>query len=118
MRKSMAVLLTACIVIGALGSSRAVHAQETTPLGITAGVEFWKTTLVEQLTRLGDQIQVPVYPSRVDQNPVDICLAAREEARAQGRDTLIIDTAGRLHIDEKLMDELRRIREAIAPSCA
>ncbi|HPV99285.1 MAG TPA: hypothetical protein PLZ78_15740 [Spirochaetota bacterium] len=41
MRKSMAVLLSACIIIGALGSSRAVHAQEASPLGLTAGVEFW-----------------------------------------------------------------------------
>ena len=71
---------------------------------------------IEQLTRLAEQIQVPVYPSRTDQDPVDICLKAREEARSQGRDTLIIDTAGRLHVDDALMSELHRIRTALEPS--
>jgi signal recognition particle subunit SRP54 len=78
--------------------------------------DVYRPAAIEQLTRLGDQIQVPVYPSRLNQDPVDICVAAREQALALGRDTLLIDTAGRLHIDEDLMGELGRIRKAIEPS--
>jgi signal recognition particle subunit SRP54 len=78
--------------------------------------DVYRPAAIDQLTQLAGKIQMPVYPSRVDQDPVDICIQAREEARSQGRDTLIIDTAGRLHIDDELMDELRRIRTTIEPS--
>ena len=78
--------------------------------------DVYRPAAIDQLTQLAGKIQVPVYPSRVDQDPVDICIQAREEARSQGRDTLIIDTAGRLHIDDELMDELQRIRTTIEPS--
>ena len=54
MRKSMAVLLSACIIIGALGSSRAVHAQEASPLGLTAGVV--RTTTEDGLLRAGNGV--------------------------------------------------------------
>lgn len=111
------------VLIGLQGSGKtttaaklAVWLRTTKRLPYLVPADVYRPAAIEQLTRLGEQIQVPVYPSRVDQNPVDICLAAREEARAQGRDTLIIDTAGRLHIDEELMDELGRIRKAIEPS--
>ena len=111
------------VLIGLQGSGKtttaaklAVWLRTAKRLPYLVPADVYRPAAIEQLTQLGDQIQVPVYPSRVDQNPVDICLAAREEARAQGRDTLIIDTAGRLHIDEELMEELRRIREAIEPS--
>jgi len=79
-------------------------------------VDVYRPAAIEQLTRLAEQIKVPVYPSRTDQNPVDICLKARDEAARQGRDVLIIDTAGRLHVDDELMDELSRIRKAMDPS--
>jgi len=78
--------------------------------------DVYRPAAIDQLTRLAEQVQVPVYPSRVDQDPVNICVQAREEARSQGRDTLIIDTAGRLHIDDDLMGELHRIRTTIEPS--
>jgi len=71
---------------------------------------------IEQLTRLAEQIQVPVYPSRTEEDPLDICKRARDEAARQGRDVLVIDTAGRLHINEELMDELGRIHRAMGPS--
>jgi signal recognition particle subunit SRP54 len=78
--------------------------------------DVYRPAAIDQLTQLAKKIQVPVYPSRVDQDPVDICIQAREEARSQGRDTLVIDTAGRLHVDDELMDELGRIRTTIEPS--
>ncbi len=79
-------------------------------------VDVYRPAAIEQLTRLAEQIKVPIYPSRTDENPVDICLRAREDAARQGRDVIIIDTAGRLHVDDDMMDELSRIRKAVEPS--
>jgi signal recognition particle subunit SRP54 len=78
--------------------------------------DVYRPAAIEQLTRLAEQIRVPVYPSRADEDPVDICQRAREEAARQGRDVLVIDTAGRLHIDDELMDELGRINKVMDPS--
>jgi len=70
---------------------------------------------IDQLTTLGAQIDVPVHPSRPDVDPVEIARAALAAARAQGHDTVILDTAGRLHIDDALMAELGRMRGATSP---
>ncbi len=78
--------------------------------------DVYRPAAIDQLTQLGNKIKVPVHPSRTDQDPVNICLQAREEAIKLGCDTLIIDTAGRLHIDDELMDELHKIRTTIKPS--
>jgi signal recognition particle subunit SRP54 len=77
--------------------------------------DVYRPAAIEQLVSLGRQIGVPVHPSRQDQDPVEICLEARKDCLAQGRDTLIVDTAGRLHIDDDLMNELQRIRKALEP---
>ncbi|MEW6440311.1 MAG: signal recognition particle protein [bacterium] len=84
------------------------------PLLVPADV--YRPAAIDQLTRLAEQVGVPVFPSRTDQDPVAICREARQQAAAQGRDTLIVDTAGRLHVDDALMQELRRIREAMDPA--
>ncbi len=65
---------------------------------------------------MGEQIDAPVYPSTSDQNPVDICRAAYQKASSDNFDTLIIDTAGRLHVDQVLMDELANIKSAVEPA--
>ncbi len=78
--------------------------------------DVYRPAAIDQLTQLAKKIKTPVHPSRTDQDPVDICIEAREEAAKLGCDTLIIDTAGRLHIDDDLMDELHRIRTTIKPS--
>jgi signal recognition particle subunit SRP54 len=70
---------------------------------------------VEQLTTLAEQIQVPIHRGEFGGDPVATARAAVEAARAQGRNTLIVDTAGRLQIDAPLMDELRRIKTALDP---
>ena len=77
--------------------------------------DVYRPAAIEQLQKLGEQIKVPVYPSKPDQNPVEICLQAVNEARQKGYDTVIIDTAGRLHIDEKMMEELKQIKARIVP---
>ncbi|MBA4367942.1 MAG: signal recognition particle protein [Desulfobacterium sp.] len=78
--------------------------------------DVYRPAAIEQLTKLGEQLSIPVFPSTTDMNPVDICHHATNAARLAGCDTLILDTAGRLHIDEKLMDELGRIKETTSPS--
>lgn len=78
--------------------------------------DIYRPAAIDQLQKLGGEIGIPVYPSETRQDPVEICLAAREEARRQGCDVLLVDTAGRLHVDEALMEELVRVRDRMTPS--
>jgi signal recognition particle subunit SRP54 len=78
--------------------------------------DIYRPAAIEQLTKLGDQLSVPVFPSNPEIDPVKICQEARTTAHRELCDTLIIDTAGRLHIDEELMTELCRIKDAVKPS--
>ncbi|MBW2477363.1 MAG: signal recognition particle protein [Deltaproteobacteria bacterium] len=87
--------------------------EKRNPLLVPADV--YRPAAIEQLKTLGRQLDVAVFDSQADQKPVDICLLAQEFADRQGYDTLIIDTAGRLHIDDHLMKELECIRDALDP---
>jgi signal recognition particle subunit SRP54 len=78
--------------------------------------DVYRPAAIDQLAKLGQQLSVPVYPSRTDMDPVAICQEARVAAHRAGADTLLIDTAGRLHVDAELMAELVRIREALRPA--
>jgi signal recognition particle subunit SRP54 len=89
------------------------HEKHRRPYLVPADV--YRPAAIEQLTTLASQIDTPVHPSRADMDPVDIARDALAAARAAGHDTLILDTAGRLHIDDDLMAELSRIRTAITP---
>jgi signal recognition particle subunit SRP54 len=76
--------------------------------------DLQRPAAIDQLEQLGRQIQVPVY--RADtQNAVEAASSGVERAAADGLDTVIVDTAGRLHVDEELMDELVRVRDAVKP---
>lgn len=77
--------------------------------------DVYRPAAIDQLTTLAKQINVPVFPSRVDQKPEEILTAAREWARENMIEVLILDTAGRLQIDEDLMGELGRLRTLWAP---
>jgi len=81
------------------------------PLLVPADV--YRPAAIEQLKVLGDQVGVPVFASTTDQDPVDIARRAVAEAQRGDRDTVIIDTAGRLHVDDALMTELRNIAAAV-----
>ncbi len=87
--------------------------QKRNPLLVPADV--YRPAAIEQLKTLGRQLDIPVFASRSDQDPVQICLEARRFAELNGYDTLLLDTAGRLHIDAELMQELVRIKEALTP---
>jgi len=78
--------------------------------------DVYRPAAIDQLQKLGEQLDIPVFASSVDMDPVQICREATALAHRQGCDTLLLDTAGRLHVDEELMDELRRIKEAVKPA--
>ncbi len=78
--------------------------------------DVYRPAAIDQLKKVGAQLNIPVFDSTVDMDPVDICKNARVAAQQQGCDTLILDTAGRLHVDEDLMGELVRIKKAVKPS--
>ena len=78
--------------------------------------DVYRPAAIEQLKKLGEQLSVPVFQSTSQMNPVEICRQARIEAQKEGCDLLLLDTAGRLHIDETLMDELSQIKNAVMPS--
>jgi signal recognition particle subunit SRP54 len=78
--------------------------------------DVYRPAAIDQLCKLGDQLSVPVFPSTTEMDPVEICRQARIGCHRDGGDTLLIDTAGRLHIDETLMDELKRIKAAVKPA--
>ncbi len=84
------------------------------PLLVAADV--YRPAAIKQLQILGEQVDVTVFSMGTDSPPVDICQAAVKYALTHGNNFLIIDTAGRLHIDEELMKELREIKEAVAPT--
>ncbi|OWZ84212.1 signal recognition particle protein [Natranaerobius trueperi] len=70
---------------------------------------------IKQLHVLGDQIEVPVFSMGDKQHPADIAKGAIEHAKKNQRDVVIVDTAGRLHVDEDLMTELKQVEEKISP---
>lgn len=88
--------------------------QKRNPYLVPADV--YRPAAIDQLKTIGKQIGVPVFDSNTEQNPVDIAKLALEEARLRGHDVMILDTAGRLQIDEKLMQELHDIKNAIQPT--
>jgi len=84
------------------------------PLLVAA--DIYRPAAITQLQVLGSSINVPVFDMGTNVNPVKICQSAIEHARKNGNDPVIIDTAGRLHIDEQLMNEMREIKRQIKPT--
>jgi len=87
--------------------------EKRSPLLVPA--DIYRPAAIEQLKTLGRQLGIPVFDTQPGVDPVRICEEARRYAELNGYDTLILDTAGRLHIDEELMGELVRIKESLAP---
>lgn len=77
--------------------------------------DVYRPAAIEQLKVLGEQIGVPVYSEIGNNDPVKIALNALKEARATGKDVVIVDTAGRLAIDEQMMNEIEAIKKVIDP---
>ena len=92
--------------------ARLLAKQKRSPALVACDV--YRPAAIQQLQTLGKSLQVPVY-ERGTGDPVEIAAWGVEQAKAQGRDVVIVDTAGRLHIDDEMMDELVRIKKAVKP---
>jgi signal recognition particle subunit SRP54 len=77
--------------------------------------DLQRPAAIDQLHVLGEQLEIPVYSDRTNKDPVAVANAAVREAKKLGADVVILDTAGRLHIDEELMQQLERIDRQVAP---
>ena len=78
--------------------------------------DVYRPAAIEQLKVIGEQVEVPVYSEPDSKNPVQIAQNAIKEAKAKGYDLVIVDTAGRLAIDEQMMNEIAAIKEGIHPN--
>ncbi len=79
-------------------------------------VDVYRPAAIDQLQKLAAEISTPVFQSTTEMDPVQICREAKGAASLEGCDTLILDTAGRLHVDEELMAELVNIKNTLQPS--
>ncbi len=82
---------------------------------LLVATDVYRPAAIDQLITLGQQIEVPVFEMGADADPVEIARQGIERAKAEGVDTVIIDTAGRLQIDRDMMAELARIKEVVKP---
>ena len=80
-----------------------------------AACDVYRPAAVDQLVKVGGQAGADVYEQGTDRDPVDIARWALDRAKQEGKDVLIVDTSGRLHVDERLMEELKNIRSAVKP---
>lgn len=114
---------TVIMMVGLQGSGKTTTAAKLARLFRREGrrpmlvaADLQRPAAIEQLVTLGSQVEVPVHHAKEASDPALLCEEARKKAVSEGRDILILDTAGRLHIDEALMAELKRIKERARPS--
>lgn len=112
---------TVILLIGLQGAGKTTHAAKLANLlkkqgkhPLLVACDIYRPAAIKQLQVLGEQIKVPVF-SLEQENPVKVAQASIQQATSQGQDVVIIDTAGRLHINEELMGELRDIRSMVKP---
>ena len=113
---------TIVMMVGLQGAGKTTHCgkiagmfkkQGRRPLLVACDV--YRPAAIKQLQVVGSQLDIPVFEQGTDKSPVEIAKAGVEHAIQYGHDIVFIDTAGRLHIDEKMMDELKEIRDALHP---
>ncbi|HLT21324.1 MAG TPA: signal recognition particle protein [Thermomicrobiales bacterium] len=114
---------TIIMLVGLQGSGKTTHvgklarhlrAQGRNPLMVAADV--YRPAAVNQLQTLGNQLEIPVYQEGVNEKPLKIVRNALKHARDRGQDPILIDTAGRLQIDETMMAELEELEREIKPT--
>jgi signal recognition particle subunit SRP54 len=94
--------------------AKLLHEQNGSSVAVAA-CDVYRPAAVDQLIKVGAQAGATVYEQGTDKDPVDIAGWALDRAKQEGKDVLIVDTAGRLHVDTSLMDELVRIRKVVKP---
>ncbi|MCR5088447.1 MAG: signal recognition particle protein [Oscillospiraceae bacterium] len=97
------------------GAKLAAYMRKQGKRPLLAACDIYRPAAISQLETVGAQLNLPVFQMG-QTNPVEIARAAVEHARSHGNDMVFLDTAGRLHIDEQLMDELRNIRDTVEPA--
>ena len=93
----------------------ALHLRKQERSTLLVATDVYRPAAIDQLVTLGKQINVPVFEMGSDADPVEIARQGIAKAKADGIDTVIVDTAGRLQIDQSMMDELAQIKAAIQP---
>ncbi len=83
---------------------------------MVVSTDVYRPAAIDQLETLAGEVEAEFFPSRSDQDPVEIARGALDAARKRHMDVLIVDTAGRLHVDENMMSEIRRLHEALDPA--
>ena len=97
------------------GAKLAAYMRKQGKRPLLAACDIYRPAAIKQLETVGAQLDIPVFQMG-QTNPVDIAKAAIEHAKKHGNDLVFLDTAGRLHIDEALMDELKNIKAAVEPA--
>ncbi len=97
------------------GAKLAAYMRKQGKRPLLAACDIYRPAAIKQLETVGAQLNLPVFQMG-QTNPVEIAKAAVEHARKHGNDLVFLDTAGRLHIDEALMEELKNIRDAVEPA--
>ncbi len=115
--------LTVIMLVGLQGAGKttmcgklALQLRKKNKKPLLVACDIYRPAAIKQLQVVGKQIDVPVFAMGDKVNPVDISKGAIEYARNNGQNVVIIDTAGRLHIDEELMNELKDVKASVSPS--
>jgi signal recognition particle subunit SRP54 len=95
--------------------ARYLREQHSSSVAVAA-CDVYRPAAVEQLIKVGAQAGAAVYEQGTDRNPVEIARWALDRAKSEGKDVLIVDTSGRLHVDQELMAELAEIKTAVSPT--
>lgn len=115
---------TVILLCGLQGSGKTTHCaklaaylkkKQPNKKTLIAACDLQRPAAVEQLKRLGAQVEVPVFTLDGVSDPLQVAKAALDKARREAFDVLIVDTAGRLHLDESLMEQLEKIKTALNP---
>jgi signal recognition particle subunit SRP54 len=114
---------TVVLIVGLQGSGKttstgklARYLSKNGHAPIMVSVDVYRPAARKQLSVLGRDLKLPVYEGTDTEKPVDLARGARKEAMQTGRDMILVDTAGRLHIDEELMTELQQLKETLNPT--
>ncbi|MFP6615703.1 MAG: signal recognition particle protein, partial [Candidatus Hydrogenedentota bacterium] len=93
----------------------AVHLKKKGRKPLLVGADVYRPAAIEQLEIIAKQAEVESFSLGTQANPVDICVMSKGEAQMRGCDVIILDTAGRLHVDDQMMAEVRKIEKAMTP---